>query len=296
MLSQEEQNRIKREIELEFKREIKDTLIDEHIEQQIVNNHDFSTKRYSGAPSNPLTERMIRYAQKHTDSNRQAAKLLQVDYLTLRKYSRMFIDEETGLDLWELHKQHYQKVKKNFTKLGRKKRTYKSKGRYKHSIEDILSGMRTSYSNRTILRRLIYEGYLPEECQRCGYNERRVTDYCVPLVLAQKDGDVSNFHIDNIEMVCLNCYYHYYGDNMLSIKDFRSYQTYYSSFIRELIVRRGEEKWQDLSDKKVRWGEGLDIEEQSKWNLKFEKMITNIEEKRKERKRKREENDEQQSE
>ena len=46
----------------------------------------------------------------------------------------------------------------------------------------------------------------------CGYSESRITDGKVPLILAFKDGDRSNHVLENLEIVCYNCYHNTYGN------------------------------------------------------------------------------------
>jgi len=52
---------------------------------------------------------------------------------------------------------------------------------------------------------LLENGYLQEKCNNCGFDERRVTDFRVPLVLDFLDGDKKNHNYDNLRMLCFNC-------------------------------------------------------------------------------------------
>ena len=54
---------------------------------------------------------------------------------------------------------------------------------------------------------MFVEAYKAEECEVCGFNERRMTDYTVPLMLDWIDGDKTNHKLDNLRVLCLNCYY-----------------------------------------------------------------------------------------
>ena len=51
-----------------------------------------------------------------------------------------------------------------------------------------------------------------EECGSCGYDERRITDDTVPLLLDHIDGDNENHRVENLQMLCLNCYYQQSGN------------------------------------------------------------------------------------
>ena len=44
-----------------------------------------------------------------------------------------------------------------------------------------------------------------EKCNCCGFEERRVTDHKVPLVLDFIDGNRRNHKHENLRMLCFNC-------------------------------------------------------------------------------------------
>ena len=50
-----------------------------------------------------LSEAIIRDAMKHTKSNTQAARYLNLTIDTYRKYAKLYMDQETGKTLYELH-------------------------------------------------------------------------------------------------------------------------------------------------------------------------------------------------
>ena len=60
--------------------------------------------------------------------------------------------------------------------------------------------------------RLIQEGYIEECCNSCGFNEQRVNDYKAPLLVHFKDKNKMNWKIENLELLCYNCYFLYIGD------------------------------------------------------------------------------------
>ena len=59
---------------------------------------------------------------------------------------------------------------------------------------------------------MIWENRIAEECHNCGFCERRVTDYKIPLLLSFKDNNKRNYLLDNLELLCYNCYYLLIGD------------------------------------------------------------------------------------
>ena len=60
----------------------------------------------------------------------------------------------------------------------------------------------------------------------CGFKERRVLDYKMPLLLHFKDGNKSNYLLDNIELLCYNHYFLTVGDifNDKDIKQIESHK------------------------------------------------------------------------
>jgi hypothetical protein len=68
------------------------------------------------------------------------------------------------------------------------------------------------FNPQKIKYRLITEGYLKEECSNCGFHERRVSDYKIPLILHFKDKNKQHYRLENLEMLCYNCYYLTVGD------------------------------------------------------------------------------------
>ena len=149
------------------------------------------------APFN-LSESEIRYAMSNTKSNHAAARFLKVSYETYRKYAKSYLDSASGRTLFELHK--------NISGKGIVK-TPKVNTRSITSLQDILNGLKPNYSVHKLKHRLIRHGFMSECCSLCGFSERRVHDYSVPLLLDFKDGDRSNFRLDNLQLLCYNCTY-----------------------------------------------------------------------------------------
>jgi hypothetical protein len=156
-----------------------------------------------GRPAKLLTEQQIRQAIKNTGSNQAAARYLNVSFPTYALYAKMYLDQETGKTLLELHKNQSGEGIPKFHKSAKEPR-----------IEDLLkAGMSIqSYSVEKLKARLLYEGYLAPQCNKCGFHEARVLDLKIPLILSFKDGNRSNWVVENLEMLCYNCYFLYVGD------------------------------------------------------------------------------------
>jgi hypothetical protein len=145
----------------------------------------------------PLSKEMIVAAQANTKSNMAAARYLHVSYQHYKRYAKMY-------KLFEDHKNQSGKGIPKFLK---------SKGK-EPALLDIIEG-RVSASHFTpakIKYRLIEAGYLSEQCSMCGFQERRVLDYKMPLLLHFKDNNKSNYSKDNIELLCYNHYFLTVGD------------------------------------------------------------------------------------
>jgi hypothetical protein len=152
----------------------------------------------------PLSKEDILRAIRHTKSNRAAARYLGCSYQHYKPYAKLFNDEETGLNLFELHLNQSGKGIPKFLPNRRKE----------PNVKDIVeTGMGwESFTPDKIKTRIITEGYLVEECNMCGFNERRITDYKIPLLMNFKDGNKCNYKLDNLELHCYNCYFLYVAD------------------------------------------------------------------------------------
>ena len=160
------------------------------------------TQNLSLAPSHgrgilkrPLLESEIRDAQRRARSAAEAARLLGVVYNTYKKYAKLYGIFE---DL------------KNPQCIGIPKKTNGGIGMY--PLDDILEGKHPQYEIAKLKKRLLLNGYLEEKCSACGYEERRLTDHRVPLVLDFLDGDRRNFKYENLRMLCFNCSFLFNGN------------------------------------------------------------------------------------
>ena len=104
-----------------------------------------------------LSESEIRYAMENTKSNAAAAEFLKVSYTTYKKYSKMYVDRDSGKTLFELHKNQYGVgIVKNSQKA--------SRGIY--SIDAILEGKWPKYPSWKLRNRLLALGVFKEAADR----------------------------------------------------------------------------------------------------------------------------------
>ena len=142
-----------------------------------------------------LTKNMILDAQKATKSNMAASRWLNVSYNTYKKWAKYY-------GLFEQHlNQSGVGVKKGWAT-------------YKVPLEDIITGKREmpkNYSLGTLKKRLIEDGYFQEECHKCGYNEENLATKSVCLRIDFIDDNSGNKQVDNMRLLCPNCYLSFNG-------------------------------------------------------------------------------------
>jgi hypothetical protein len=164
----------------------------------------------------PLLKSDIERAMAMTKSNRAAARYLHVSYIHYKKYAKNYSDED-GVLLFDKHKNQSGKGISKFLS---------NKGK-EPALMDVIEGRVPidSYTPEKLKNRLIQESYLQECCSRCGFTERRVLDYKVPLILNFKDGNKKNWALDNLELMCYNHYFLYVG-NIFTDKQIQHIEDY----------------------------------------------------------------------
>lgn len=155
-------------------------------------------------PRKYISKEQVLTAMRTTRSVRAAARYLSCSYIHLKGYMKMYTDED-GKTLFDKHKNQHGKGIPKFLPNKRREPNVKI-------IFESGSGWE-SFTPEKIKIRAIAEGYLREECYRCGFHERRVTDYKVPILLNFKDGNKMNYLHANVEMLCYNCMFLYGGAN-----------------------------------------------------------------------------------
>lgn len=205
----------------------------------------------NGKPGRPktkfITKEDILRGMKHTKSIKALARYLKVSYPFIKPYMKMFKDDETGKTLYEIHKNQQGKGIKKFMKNG-----------YKYPNVKLIFTEGVGYESFTpekIKSRGIQEGYLNECCYRCGFEERRVVDFKVPLLLNFLDGNRQNYLLENIELLCYNCYFLTIGniftpDQIRYIEDYVSVKTKPFNWELENLPENPKTEW-NLSDEQI---------------------------------------------
>jgi len=151
-----------------------------------IKNPNYTSGR--GPAVKPLLRSEIEEAQRHTNSNKAAARYLQVGYKRYRKYAMLY-------NLFDSHS--------NQSGVGIDKGW--SMRPSSISLRDIFAGKHPKYSMARLKNRLIARKKIVEQCASCGFNERRITDKKVPLMLTFLDGNHSNYSLANLALYCYNC-------------------------------------------------------------------------------------------
>tara|TARA_R110000822_G_scaffold92473_6_gene213343 strand:- start:1029 stop:1685 length:657 start_codon:yes stop_codon:yes gene_type:complete len=155
-----------------------------------------------GRPRKDLSKEQILTAMGKTQSNLAASRYLSCSYPHYKKWAKFYDATEEGFtNLFEQHKNQYGVGIPKFLNVTKKNDTI--------GLLDIIEGRATphSFKPEKIKHRLIAEGFLAEECSICKMQERRVTDYKMPLLLHFADNDKKNYKLENISLVCYNCYF-----------------------------------------------------------------------------------------
>jgi len=151
----------------------------------------------------PLSKEDILRAMRMTKSNRAAARYLGVSYIHYKGYAKLY-KGESGKTLFEDHKNQSGKGIPKFLNNSKKE----------PALRDIIEGRIdiNHFKPEKIKNRLIKEGFLKEECYICGFHERRISDYKMPLLLDFIDKNKKNYQNNNPRLLCYNCYYINVGD------------------------------------------------------------------------------------
>ena len=135
----------------------------------------------------PLLEREILEAQSKCNNASECSRYLKVNYGTYKKWAKIY-----GL------------FKTNPWGKGSKKK-YWAPDKGKYPLNQILDGKFPDYPIHRLKDLLIRSGVKKAECENCGFNERRITDNKLPLILNFEDNNEKNHLLDNTRLYCYNC-------------------------------------------------------------------------------------------
>jgi hypothetical protein len=166
----------------------------------------------------PISKTQIMEALDKVNSVTAVGRYLGVSYIHIKKYMKLYIDEESGKTLFDKYKNPKGKGIPKFSKTkGWGKEPY---------LRDILEGRISAqnFDHNRLKYRLLDEGYLDQRCDNCGFCEHRISDYKVPLILNFKDKNKNNWIKNNIHMLCYNCFFLLVGE-VFTEKDISQLET-----------------------------------------------------------------------
>lgn len=196
------------------------------------------------AYSRVLTREDVENAIKHTHSNLHAARFLGINKVTWKKYAKMFTDKD-GVTLYDKHSNRYG--------LGITDKNRKSIK--PPTIMDVISGKIPArlFKANDLKSMIVGEGLLQEQCSCCGFHEERITDHKVPLMITFRNLNKKDWSLDNLELLCYNCYFLQVGDiftrQQMSVIDGTHLAVKHEDNLQEVLslseenMKRLEELW-----------------------------------------------------
>jgi hypothetical protein len=140
-----------------------------------------------GKGARPILESEILEAQKNSNSAAGCARYLGVGYNCYKKWAKTYgIFQTNSAGKGEL--KHYWSPNKG-----------------KYPLNQILEGQFPDYPIYRLKDKIIRSGIKEAKCENCGFDERRITDQKMPLLISFKDGNEKNHILENIEILCYNC-------------------------------------------------------------------------------------------
>ena len=141
-----------------------------------------------------------------TKSIKAAARYLNCSYQHLVPFMKRYTHPETGERLFDIHKNQSGKGIPKFIK-------HSNFNKKEPAILDIVEGRVDSchWSPEKLKYRMVEAGLIEEKCSHCNFEERRVTDYKMPLILHFKDGNTKHYSLGNVQLLCYNCFFLFYG-------------------------------------------------------------------------------------
>lgn len=138
-----------------------------------------------GKGSIAILESEIRTAQEKTQTAADAARYLKISFITYKKYCKLY-------GIWKTNASY------------KKEGVFVNPEKGKYPLSRILAGEFPEYPIYRLKDKLIHSGIKKAECEVCGFNERRITDKKLPLILNFEDGNQKNHKLENIKLLCYN--------------------------------------------------------------------------------------------
>ena len=143
-------------------------------------------------------------------SNRDASQYLNVSFKRWKKYASLYIEKESGKSYFQLLLDRSNKAKGQ--RLIILKKLHRKKKWDEWYVKNILEKLNNSeldvkkYTQKRLKEFLIANDVLVERCACCGYSEKNMLTGKVPLLIDHIDCDYTNWKIENLQMLCFNCF------------------------------------------------------------------------------------------
>lgn len=174
-------------------------------------NSNFVFKGYD------FSEEQVLSALASATSVKEAARILNVSYGTLKSYAKKYVDPTTGKTLFEKFKNPSGKgIDRNYDRLTSMYSPEKLFKQGQKTTPERIAKLKDIVVSKCIIKLM---------CNKCGYHEKRLTDMKPPLLLNFVNKNKSDWRIENLELLCYNCYFLYIGDPLTKeeIKKIQSY-------------------------------------------------------------------------
>ena len=161
----------------------------------------------------PLYEHEIKHIVLNVpdiNSNRDGCQYLNVSYPRWKKYAQLYINKETNKSYFQILLDRSNKLKgarvKVLRQLHRKK---KWDAWYITNIIEKLNNNKLdvkTYTQKRLKEFLINNEVLPNRCACCGYSEKNMITGKVPLLIDHIDCNYNEWNIENLQLLCFNCF------------------------------------------------------------------------------------------
>jgi len=160
-------------------------------------------------------------------SNRDASQYLNVSFKRWKKYASLYIEKESGKSYFQLLLDRSNKAKGQ--RLIILKKLHRKKKWDEWYVKNILEKLNNSeldvkkYTQKRLKEFLIANDVLVERCACCGYSEKNMLTGKVPLLIDHNDCDYTNWKIENLQMLCFNCFSQLVGNPLDYYKSKKDY-------------------------------------------------------------------------
>jgi hypothetical protein len=160
-------------------------------------------------------------------SNRDASQYLNVSFKRWKKYASLYIEKDSGKSYFQLLLDRSNKAKGQ--RLIILKKLHRKKKWDEWYVKNILEKLNNSeldvkkYTQKRLKEFLIANDVLVERCACCGYSEKNMITGKVPLLIDHIDCDYTNWKIENLQMLCFNCFSQLVGNPLDYYKSKKDY-------------------------------------------------------------------------